>query len=103
MTVFTINRYAQYINGQQLIHRLEHVIDQTGSNIPIGLAAKQRGRKYLLVDFQHLFQVITINQTVAEIQNIITHQQYQQNNHTKNDSHRLIIGRKLHPAAILLQ
>ena len=49
MVVFTINRYAQHINGQQLIHRFKHILDQTCSNIPVALPSSKEAENTCLL------------------------------------------------------
>ena len=67
------------------------------------LALRYRNAQSALGHFQYMLQVIAIGQPMAQVQQIVTDQQCDEHNHTKNHRHNLIVGRQLHLDAILFQ
>ena len=116
MRSFVINCNSHQADCQQLIYWSKSLIHNALRNlfkcillplkgflILLSLGSDQRSCKYLLINFKHLFQIQTILEHLPHIQEIIAYQGNDQQDETKNNSHRFIGVRPLQLPAISLQ
>ena len=103
LALLIINGHSQYIDGNEFVHFLGQLLNQRKCHLLFLLALRYRNVQCALGHFQYMLQVIPIGQTMAQIQQVITDQQCNEQNHAKNHRHDLIVGRHLHLDAILFQ